>query len=148
MHTTLIVINDCDDGYKPSPDDICQYRDFDRYIDCVKEFDDEVMRRNELKIARYSLLGQKVKVDGTFRFNKPAFRKALFSAAYEFGLLDGRYKGSQEEYEKAWLVIAPLDVSAPVAYGSTIYCHIYGFMNAVMEDGKAYRIEDVYDVHI
>ena len=92
MHTTLIVINDLDDGYKPTPDDICQYWDFDRYIDYVMEFDDEVMRRKELKISHYSLLGQEVKVDGTFRFNKPAFRKALISSAYEFGLLDGRHK--------------------------------------------------------
>ena len=148
MHTTLIVINDLDDGYKPTPDDICQYWDFDRYIDYVKEFDDEDMRKKEFKMARYSLLGQEVKDDGTFTFNKNAFRNAMVSSAYEFGLLEGKHKSLLSEYEEIQSIIAGLDVFAPVAYGGVIYEHVYLFMNVYMEDRKTYRITDVYDVHI
>lgn len=148
MHTTLIVINDCDDGYKPTPDDICQYRDFDRYIDYVKEFDDEDMRKKEFKMARYSMLGQEVKADGTFTFNKNAFRTSLVSSAYEFGLLNRNSKTLLQEYEMVQDIISGLDVFAPVAYDGAIYEHVYWFMNVYMEDGKTYRITDVYDVHI
>ena len=150
MHTTLYLIKSLyvkED--KPTPDEVSNFADFDKYFSSVSEFrEDQQKIKAEDKdrfLRMLGMLGQEH--DG----RKFEFNRHEFEVNYLMRMMDLGYepdKGLANFHEKIDSINRQIDITYPVAYQGTIYKSFYEFLNNVAQEPMSYEIVDVYDAHL